>query len=228
VTFLHQIQLLFERTYASSGVNFEDCLISTSRFEELSRQAETSRELSQRGQTFLRVSDGKLYLAIYYHPEVIRILEDHHPMRVLNSVNIRPLIVFVEELNHALHASLMFLENQKNMDREEFLCNLELQAKVDTYLTLELIAGVLLKRKKPLSKKIRRWLQHSLFGLERFDYENRTLATRYWEANHLGRSLVKHLDSIRPIERLKLLRQIRPLGFIQKKQLIEQLEAGDS
>jgi hypothetical protein len=226
VTFLHQIQLLFERTYASAGVNFEDCLISKSRFEELSRQADASREMSQQGQTFLRISGGKLYLAIYYDPEVIRVLEDNHPMRVLNSVNIRPLIVFVEELNHALHASLMFLENQNGMDQEEFLCNLELQAKVDTYLTLELIAGVLLKRKKPLSKKIRQWLQHSLFGSERFDYLNRRLAVRYSEANRLGMHLVKHLETIRPVARIRLLREIRPMAFGQKKAFIERFRAG--
>jgi hypothetical protein len=225
VTFLHQIQLLFERTYASAGVNFEDCLITKSRFEELSRQADASPEMSQQGQTFLRISDGKLYLAIYYDSEVIRILEDHHPMRVLNSINIRPLIVFVEELNHALHASLMFLENQKGMDQDEFLCNLELQAKVDTYLTLELIAGILLKRKKPLSKKIRRWLQHSLFGLERFNYRNRRLAIRYSEANRLGRILVSYLETIRPMEKIKLLREVRLMPFDQKQAFIEGLRA---
>lgn len=167
-------------------------------------------------------------MAIYYHPEVIRILEDHHPMRVLNSVNIQPLIVFVEELNHALHASLLFLENQREMDREEFLCNLELQAKVDTYLTLELIAGVLLKRKRPISKKIRRWLQYSLFGLERFDYESATLAARYYEANRLGNCLVQYLETIRPVERIKLLRRIRPMPFSKKKAIIEKLKIRES
>lgn len=223
MTFLHQIQLLFERTYSAVGINFEDCLINRTRFEELSRMADSSSDLSQRGQTFLRVSQGKLYLAIYYHPEVIQILEHYHPLRVLNSVNIRALIVLVEELNHALHASLMFLENQRDMSQEEFLCNLELQAKVDTYLTLELIAGVLLKRKKPLSRKIRQWIRFSLFGMERFDYKNWRLEHRYYEANRLGKLLVQYLDRIQSIERIKLLRKLRPMPFAQKRSEIEAL-----
>src|SRR3989338_7399804 len=99
MTFLRQIQNVFERTYASTGVNLEEFVISRRRCAELSRLAGPDlREFSGEGITFLRVADGRLRLAIYYHPSVIARLEQDHPLAVLNEENIRPLIVFLEEL----------------------------------------------------------------------------------------------------------------------------------
>ena len=49
------IQRLFEQTYATVGVNLEDCLIDRHRCGQLSRLAgATARELSDLARTFLR------------------------------------------------------------------------------------------------------------------------------------------------------------------------------
>src|SRR5689334_24364696 len=56
------------------------------------------------------------------------------PRAGLSDHNIRSLIVFVEELNHALHAALDFKSGRHQIDSEDFARNLELQAQVDTYL----------------------------------------------------------------------------------------------
>ena len=177
VTFLRQIQLLLERTYSPVGINLESCLIGHQRYAELSALAgPMAQELSHEARTFLRVLDGRLHIAIYYHPGVIRALERCHPLQILNKDNIRPLIVFLEELNHAIHASLRFLENQLQIESENLLCDLELQAKVDTYLALKLIATILRKR-RPLTQRQQNWLQNCLFGQESFDYRQSILQT---------------------------------------------------
>src|SRR5579863_9714753 len=102
MTFFQQIQTLLERTYSVVGINFEECLIDQRRCSELSALAQGAADLSPIGRTFLRVVDGKLHVAIWYHPSIIRILEAHHPALELSGENIRALIVFIEELNHAV------------------------------------------------------------------------------------------------------------------------------
>src|SRR5437764_6524088 len=108
-TLFSQIQRLFERTYAQVGINLEDCLIDRSRCAQLSRLAGASaRELSDLARTFLRRSDDQLYVGIYYSKWLIEQLEKNDPRRGINDENIRSLIAFVEEINHALHAALNF------------------------------------------------------------------------------------------------------------------------
>ncbi len=54
-TLFSEIQRLFERTYATVGINLEDCLIDGPRCGQLSRAAGASaRELSELARTFLR------------------------------------------------------------------------------------------------------------------------------------------------------------------------------
>jgi hypothetical protein len=223
MTFLRQIQDLFERTYTPTGVNLEDCLIDTKRCLELSNLAgPLACDLSMEGRTFFRIVDGKLYLAIYYHPAVIAALEQYHPMQGLSHHNIRPLITFLEELNHAVHASLLFLEHKLDTEREDVLYNLELQAKIDTYLTLKLIITVLRERRHVLVKH-ERWIQNYLFKRESFNYQHVQLANRYKETNQLGFRLIKFLDQIDAQKRVEIIRELRPKSFAEKKDYISAL-----
>src|SRR5436190_8813592 len=100
-TLFSDIQRLFERTYATVGINLEDCLIDRQRCGQLSRLAGASaRELSEVARTFLRTSDGQLHVGIYYSQWLIEQLERHDPRAGLSNANISSLIGFVEEINH--------------------------------------------------------------------------------------------------------------------------------
>ena len=147
-TLFSQIQKLFERTYAQVGINLEDCLIDRARCAQLSKLAGASaRELSEWARTFLRHANDQLYVGIYYSRWLIEQLEHHDPRAGLNEANIRSLIMFVEEINHALHAALQFKTGQREIESEEFARNLELQAQVDTYLVLLLFVAFSARRK---------------------------------------------------------------------------------
>ena len=136
-TLFSQIQRLFERTYAQVGINLEDCLIDRTRCAQLSMLAgKSARELSELARTFLRRTGDQLYVGIYYSRWLIEQLEQHDPRSGLSNHNIRSLIMFVEELNHALHAALQFKSGTREIASEDFARNLELQARVDTYLVL--------------------------------------------------------------------------------------------
>ncbi len=225
MTFLRQIQMLLERTYLPIGINLEKCLVGRQRCTELSTLAGSHvQEMSHEGRTFLRITDGRLYLAIYYHPSVISALERYHPLKGLNPENIRPLIVFLEEVNHAIHAALLFLEGRFSEGLETVLCNLELQAKVDTYLALKLIVTVLRKRRYRLTSKHQNWLRHCLFAQESFAYKNSSLRHCYREANVLGLRLVCYLDNLEAFERVEWIREFRKLGFAEKRAKILALQ----
>src|SRR6195256_239161 len=136
-TLFSEVQRLFEKTYASVGINLEDCLIDRSRCSQLTRLAgKSALELSELARTFLRTAGDRLYVGIYYSRWLIEQLEQYDPRSGLSDRNIRSLIAFVEELNHALHAALQFKNGERAIESEDFARNLELQAQVDTYLVL--------------------------------------------------------------------------------------------
>ena len=116
-TLFSQIQKLFERTYAQVGINLEDCLIDRRRCAQLSLLAgKSARELSELARTFLRRTGDQLYVGIYYSRWLIEQLEQHDPRAGVGDRNIRSLIMFVEELNHALRAASV----QKRNSRDRF------------------------------------------------------------------------------------------------------------
>src|ERR1700724_1020603 len=79
-TLFSEVQRLFERTYATVGINLEECLIDRSRCSQLTKLAGASaRELSELARTFLRTSDDRLYVGIYYSKWLSRQLERHDP-----------------------------------------------------------------------------------------------------------------------------------------------------
>src|SRR5439155_7036565 len=168
-TRVSQIQKLFERTYAQVGINLEDCLIDRRRCAQLSLLAgKSARELSELARTFLRRTGDQLYVGIYYSRWLIEQLEQHDPRAGVGDRNIRSLIMFVEELNHALHAALQFKSGLREIASEDFACNLELQAQVDTYLVLLLFVAFFRKTQR-VSRMDRRWLRFHFFTLQLLD-----------------------------------------------------------
>jgi hypothetical protein len=217
-TLFSQVQRLFERTYLQVGINLEDCLIDRRRCAQLSKLAGASaRELSELARTFLRHANGQLYVGIYYSGWLIEQLERHDPRAGLSDRNIRSLIMFVEEINHALHAALQFQMGRREIDSEDFARNLELQARVDTYLVLLLFVAFFRKTQK-VSRTDRRWLRFHLFAREcPAAFHDKNLRARYRESTGLAASYTYYLDTLNGLRRLEEIRKFRSLDYGGKK-----------
>ena len=217
-TLFSQIQKLFERTYAQVGINLEDCLIDRRRCLQLSILAgRSARELSELARTFLRTADDRLYVGIYYSRWLIEQLERHDPRTGLSDRNIRSLIAFVEELNHALHAALQFKNGQREFASEDFARNLELQAQVDTYLVLLLFVAFFRKTQR-VSKTDRRWLRFHLFAAKNPGaYSDQNIRGRYLETTELASNYTRFLDTLNGMRRLDEIRRFRSLDYTSKK-----------
>src|SRR4051812_25733696 len=220
-TLFSEIQHLFERTYAAVGINLEDCLIDRQRCRQLSRLAGASaRELSELARTFLRRAGDHLCIGIYYSQWLIEQLERHDPRRGLNDANIRQLIAFIEEINHALHAALQFQRGVRAIETEDYARNLELQAQVDTYLVLLLFIGFFRKTQK-ISRTDRRWLRFHLFSrLFSSGYQDANLRGRYLETTELAAQYTRCLDALNGARRVDEIRIFHALDYGAKKQRI--------
>ena len=220
-TLFSEIQNLFERTYARVGINLEDCLIDSGRCGQLSRLAGASaRELSDLARTFLRRSQDQLYVGIYYSRWLIDQLEKYDPRQGLCDSNIRSLIAFVEEINHALHAALQFKSGMREIYSEDFARNLELQAQVDTYLVLLLFVAFFRKSQK-VSRMDRRWLRFHLFCSQTPGaYSDPNLRGRYLETNELAAYYTQYLDTLNAARRIDEIRNFHALDYKAKKERI--------
>jgi len=225
-TLFSQIQKLFERTYAQVGINLEDCLIDRQRCRQLSILAgRSARELSELARTFLRTANDRLYVGIYYSRWLIEQLERHDPRAGLSDHNIRSLIAFVEEINHALHAALQFKNGAREIGAEDFSRNLELQAQVDTYLVLLLFVAFFRKTQR-VSQTDRKWLRFHLFQRQCPNaFSDRNLRARYLETTKLAASYTFYLDTLNAIRRVEEIRMFRSLDYFDKKQRILALPA---
>lgn len=220
-TLFSQIQRLFERTYAQVGINLEDCLIDRTRCSQLSILAgKSARELSELARTFLRRAGDQLYVGIYYSRWLIEQLEQHDPRAGLGDRNIRSLIMFVEELNHALHAALQFKRGVREIASEEFVRNLELQARVDTYLVLLLFVAFFRKTQR-VSATDRRWLRFHLFARQCPNaFRDTNLRGRYLETGELASSYTRYLDTLNGMRRLDEIRRFHSLDYDAKRDRI--------
>ena len=227
-TLFSQIQKLFERTYAQVGINLEDCLIDRQRCRQLSILAgKSARELSDLARTFLRTANDQLFVGIYYSHWLIEQLERHDPRAGLSDQNIRSLITFVEEINHALHAALQFKNGAREIDSEDFARNLELQAQVDTYLVVLLFVAFFRKTQR-VSRTDRRWLRFHLFERQCPEaFRNRNLRGRYLETAELALSYTRYLDTLNGMRRLDEIRRFRSLDYFDKKKHILALPRGE-
>jgi hypothetical protein len=220
-TLFSEVQRLFERTYAAVGINLEECLIDRARCSKLSTLAgRSARELSELARTFLRTSDDQLYVGIYYSSWLIEQLERHDPRGGLSDQNIRSLIMFVEEINHALHAALQFKAGLRRIDSEDFARNLELQGMVDTYLVL-LIFVAFFRKTQRVSRMDRRWLRFHLFeSRAKNAFEDETIRARYLETGELASSYTHYLDTLNGARRLDEIRNFHALPYEAKKRHI--------
>jgi hypothetical protein len=221
MTLLAEIQRLLEKTYGETGVNLEDCLLNSERHKLLAALSSTTAgQISDLGRTFLREANGKLRVGIYYQPSVIASLERENPQYGLTDSNILPFMVFLEEVDHAVHASLKYLEGFRNIFTEDFVRDLELQAKVDVYLILQMYCAFFNHDKK-LHDEDRRWLKACVFDSERFNYDDPMLSQRYRETNLLGRRYVKHLDKLTPKRRTTEIRRFRKFDYAKKRERVQ-------
>jgi hypothetical protein len=220
-TLFSQIQRLFERTYVQVGINLEDCLIDQRRCRQLTKLAGASaRELSELARTFLRTADDQLYVGIYYSRWLIEQLEQHDPRAGLTNRNIRSLIMFVEEIDHALHAAIHFRNGQRSITSEDFARDLELQARVDTYLVLLLFVAFFRKTQR-VSRADRRWLRFHLFEAQNPGaFRDENLRGRYLETTELAASYTHFLDTLNGLRRVEEIRRFRTLHYEGKKSRI--------
>lgn len=224
-TLFSEIQSLFERTYANVGLNLEECLVDTPRSRQLAALAGAqSAELAHHARTFLRAADGQLRIGIYYSQWLIEQLERNDPRAGIGDHNIRELIAFVEEINHALHAALQFRAGTPPTRDENYARNLELQSGVDTYLVLTLFMAFF-RRPKPLTRFDRRWLRFHLFvSRGGAAYASPLLRERYEETTHLARIYADFLESLTASRRVAEIRAFRALSYPEKQRHILALE----
>lgn len=224
MSLLKEIQEITERTYQRvSGVNLEEFIIGKRRFLDLSEICPTERkELSDIARIFFRVVDGRLYLAIYYSKQMISTLEENDPRKGLTERNIYPFVVFIEELNHAIHAALKFLAGEQEIQNEAFIRDLELLAKIDTYQILKFFLAYFNKSKQ-LEYFDRLWLRYHLFERCDFSYSHPNLVMRYYETNRLGEKYTRYLDGLTSMHRLSEIRRFREMSYPLKKRYIQML-----
>jgi hypothetical protein len=179
----------------------------------------SAAEISDLGRVFLRVMDGNLRLGIYYDASVVEALEQNNPAYGLNDENILPFMVLLEELDHAVHAALKFREGVRDIYGEMFVRDLELQAKVDTYLILQKYCAFF-NHPQRATNADRRWLRACIFDRHNATFEEPLLTERYWETNRLARRYVRHLDRLPPKRRTTEIRRFRKLKYAQKRDRI--------
>lgn len=225
-TLFSEIQRLFERTYASVGINLEECLIDRSRSRQLEALAGArARELSHMARTFLRAADGRLRIGIYYSHWLVDQLERHDPRAGLSDANIRALIAFVEEINHALHAALRFRAGDKPSADDAYAKNLELQGQVDTYLVLLIFVGFF-RGPGRITTQDRRWLRFHMFESQcAQSYQSRGLRERYSETTLLAARYTAFLESLASAARVQEIRTFHALGYDEKRTRILALPA---
>jgi hypothetical protein len=228
-TLFSEIQTLFERTYASLGVNLEECLIDRRRCHQLSVMAGAqAAELSMLARTFLRAADGQLKVGIYFSNWMIEQLEKHDPRSGLSDENIGPLIAFVEEINHALHAGLQFQRGAEPEPNEDYVRNLELQARVDTYLVLLLFIAFF-RKPGTITRADRRWLQFHMFESDQQrPFRDRTLQARYSEITILARQYTSYLESLATSRRVDEIRIFHALGYSEKCDRIREIGSAEN
>jgi hypothetical protein len=162
----------------------------------------------------------QLYVGIYYSRWLIEQLEQHDPRAGLGDRNIRSLIMFVEELNHALHAALQFKNGIREIASEDFARNLELQAQVDTYLVLLLFVAFFRKSQR-VSQADRRWLRFHLFARQSQEaFRDANLRGRYLETSQLAVSYTRYLDTLNGVRRLDEIRRFHSLDYGAKQRRI--------
>ena len=167
--------------------------------------------------TFLRAADGRLRVGIYYSSWLIEQLERHDPRSGLSDANIKALIAFVEEINHALHAALQFQRGEAPNRDEDYARNLELQAQVDTYLVLLLFVAFF-RSPGRVTRADRRWLRFHMFdSRHERSFRDKTISARYAETTLLAKSYTRYLESLAAARRVEEIRIFHALEYDGKR-----------
>jgi hypothetical protein len=125
--------------------------------------------------------------------------------------------MFVEEINHALHAAIQFQSGERRIASEDFARDLELQARVDTYLVLLLFVAFFRKTQR-VSRSDRRWLRFHLFEAQNPGaFQDANLRGRYLETTELAASYTHFLDTLNGLRRVEEIRTFRALDYEAKK-----------
>jgi hypothetical protein len=220
MTLLREIQLLLERTYAPVPINLEACVIGESRCAALNRLAgESALHLASGGRTFLRQAGDSLHVAIFYSRPVIEELESNDPRRALNERNISALITFIEEIAHGVQAALLFQEGERIIDGENYACNLETQARVDTYLILSKFAQVICGGRIP--RRVGSWLRRQLFDGSYRRFPTPHLRRRYGKTQKCALAFLRYLRRVPLSNRPQVLREFRRLSWTDKLQFMQ-------
>jgi hypothetical protein len=220
MTLLREIQLLLERTYAPVPINLEACVIGESRCMALNQLAgEETPHLASGGRTFLRLAGDSLYVAIFYSRPIIEELEANDPRRALNERNISALIIFIEEIAHAVQAALLFQEGERTLDDENYACNLEAQARVDTYLVLSKFAHVICGGRIP--RRVGSWLRRQLFDTSYRHFATPRLRRRYGTAQKCALTFLRYLRQVPLSDRPRVLREFQSLAWAEKSQYMQ-------
>ena len=136
--------------------------------------------------------------------------------------------MFVEEINHALHAALQFKSGTREIGSEDFVRNLELQAQIDTYLVLLLFVAFFRKAQR-VSRTDRRWLRFHLFVRQSPEaFRDKNLRGRYLETTQLAANYTHYLDTLNGQRRLDEIRRFRSLDYGAKRDRILALTDGNT
>jgi hypothetical protein len=120
---------------------------------------------------------------------------------------------------------LQFKKGEREIASEDFARNLELQARVDTYLVLLLFVAFFRKTQK-VSRTDRRWLRFHLFASQNPGaFHSTNLRSRYLETTELAASYTNFLDTLNGMRRLDEIRAFRSLDYGAKKERILALPA---
>ncbi|HUB68294.1 MAG TPA: hypothetical protein VL981_12480 [Candidatus Methylacidiphilales bacterium] len=215
MTLLREIQLLLERTYSPVSINLESCIIGENRCAVLNRLAgEEASHLAGGGRTFLRQAGDSLHLAIFYSRPVIAELEVNDPRLALNERNISALITFVEEIAHGVQAALLFQEGERLIGTEAYACNLETQARIDTYLVLSKFAQILCGGRIP--RRVGAWLRRQLFDASHRRFPTPKLRARYGVAQRCALGFLRQLRHVPLEQRRQTLCHFRALPWPEK------------
>ena len=219
-TLLDDCQQVLERTYRPAGVDLGQCVIGPQRLPRLIEASGIQPEhFSSRAFTFMRPCRDRLYLALYYHPEVIEDLEVEDPRRSISHRNIGSLIDFIEEITHGTHAALAFRAGHRAevFQSESFACAMEIQARVDTYfLIMRYVARLVGGVPEP---EVRDWVFSQVIEQDAFDGVPDFLARRYRLASEIAGRFLIRLREVPKVERPEVIRGFRNAGVWGKWKL---------
>ncbi|MEM6821204.1 MAG: hypothetical protein AAF558_04525 [Verrucomicrobiota bacterium] len=223
MTFLAECQGVLEKIYRPAGVNLERCVIGPNRFSDLVRDSGIDpNQFSGRAFTFLRPDRRQLRMALYYDPEIIKVLEHEDPRLSISHRNVAELIDFTEEITHGVHSALAFSDGVRAFEAESFACALEIQAKVDVYLMILRALKALVGDE--LGEDAVQWLKAQV--LDGYGYSEMPfiLARRYRMAVEIAGRFIEALFQLEAKQRLEWLRKFRQGGVWWKWKTMRSLE----